>query len=60
VLKKTYEDGTQSRLTEYGYPTEQAANADMAKWAQNNPLYTERAVMPEALVPALVEREAQT
>jgi hypothetical protein len=59
VLSKIYPDGTQSRLTIYKYPSEQAARADLAKWQRNNPLYTEHDVMTEEQAGQLVEKEAQ-
>ncbi len=58
VLKKTYPDGTQSRLCIYRYATEQAARADLAKWQKNNPLYTEHDVMTEEKAGQLIERDA--
>ncbi len=58
VLKKTYEDGTQSRLCIYRYATEQDARADLAKWQRNNPLYTEHDVMTEERAGQLIERDA--
>jgi hypothetical protein len=59
VLKKTYEDGTQSRLCIYRYASEQEARADLAKWQRNNPLYDQHEVMTETQAGQLVEREGQ-
>jgi hypothetical protein len=60
ILRKPYPDGTYSSITFYHYPTEAAAQADKAKWAQHPAYreYTEQQVLPEALVkPLLGERE---
>jgi hypothetical protein len=58
VLKKP-ESGLS--LTVYRYESEEAARADISVWQKRQAYqeYTEAAVLPEALVQALVEREGQ-
>jgi hypothetical protein len=59
VLRKTYEDSTESRICIYGYPSEDAARQDSAVWAAKPGYssYGDRQVVRESAVRALVDRE---